>query len=133
MVKQLMPKASYQRLEANKNAVLIDVRSQAECKFVGHPPMALWIPWADDPHWLPAPQEFVGAVNDALGENAAHTEILLICRSGQRSNSAAQCLVSHGFTNVANVVNGFEGELDEHKHRSSKSGWRYDGLPWEQG
>ena len=37
-----------------------------------------------------------------------------------------------GFTDVAHVVHGFEGELDEHFHRSSVNGWRFEGLPWEQ-
>jgi hypothetical protein len=30
------------------------------------------------------------------------------------------------------VDEGFEGELDEHHHRSSTGGWRFRGLPWEQ-
>ncbi|MFN3629666.1 MAG: rhodanese-like domain-containing protein, partial [Casimicrobiaceae bacterium] len=37
-----------------------------------------------------------------------------------------------GFTQVYNVLHGFEGELDEHMHRGRKNGWRHDGLPWQQ-
>ena len=37
-----------------------------------------------------------------------------------------------GFTQIYNVLHGFEGELDETHHRNSVTGWRFDGLPWEQ-
>jgi rhodanese-related sulfurtransferase len=58
--------------------------------------------------------------------------IILICRSGNRSLDAARSLEEAGFTQVSNVLHGFEGELDEQHHRGSKTGWRYEGLPWEQ-
>ena len=31
-----------------------------------------------------------------------------------------------------NIAEGFEGALDEHKHRNSVSGWKVAGLPWTQ-
>ena len=37
-----------------------------------------------------------------------------------------------GFTDVAHVVHGFEGDLNDAFKRSSLNGWRHDGLPWEQ-
>ena len=40
-------------------------------------------------------------------------------------NSVDVCL-------MANVLHGFEGELDGDHHRNAKSGWRHEGLPWEQ-
>jgi hypothetical protein len=33
---------------------------------------------------------------------------------------------------VINVLEGFEGPLDEQHQRSRLSGWRKEGLPWEQ-
>jgi len=45
---------------------------------------------------------------------------------------AGEFLEQHGFPDVYNVLYGFEGELDEHHHRSTHNGWRFDGLPWEQ-
>lgn len=36
-------------------------------------------------------------------------EIILICRSGNRSTQAAQILVSAGFTNLVNVTDGMTG------------------------
>ena len=41
-------------------------------------------------------------------------------------------LKAAGFTDVAHVVHGFEGDRDAHDHRSTVNGWRHDGLPWEQ-
>ena len=43
-----------------------------------------------------------------------------------------QWLEEAGFANVAHVVHGFEGELNEQFKRSSVNGWRFEGLPWEQ-
>ena len=41
-------------------------------------------------------------------------------------------LTEAGFTNVYNIDEGFEGELDDSHHRGSVGGWRYHCLPWEQ-
>ncbi|MCD6042807.1 MAG: rhodanese-like protein, partial [Burkholderiales bacterium] len=48
------------------------------------------------------------------------------------SQEAGEALERAGFTRVFNVKHGFEGELDEHHHRNTRAGWRYEGLPWEQ-
>jgi len=58
--------------------------------------------------------------------------VLLICRSGNRSDEAGKLLVDNGFKRVYNIVQGFEGELDDHHQRSRLAGWRFDNLPWEQ-
>ncbi len=58
--------------------------------------------------------------------------VLLICRSGKRSGDAARVLQAAGFTEVVNVVHGFEGDLNDDFKRSLVNGWRHDGLPWEQ-
>ena len=41
-------------------------------------------------------------------------------------------LEAAGFSDVVNVLHGFEGDLDHGFHRSTINGWRFDGLPWEQ-
>ena len=58
--------------------------------------------------------------------------VILICRSGKRSLEAGRVLVEAGFREVYNVLEGFEGELNEHHQRSTLGGWRFHGLPWEQ-
>ncbi len=37
-----------------------------------------------------------------------------------------------GFTNVFNILEGFEGDLDEQQRRGAFNGWRHAGLPWVQ-
>jgi rhodanese-related sulfurtransferase len=58
--------------------------------------------------------------------------LYLICRSGQRSYNAAKLLLDNGFTNCFNVIDGFEGELNQQKKRSLIDGWKYNNLPWRQ-
>ena len=129
-----LPKKAGERLEANTDAVLIDVRCEAENKFVGRPIDAIFVPWVDEPEWEPNADEFIAAVKRFLTEkdNILETEIILICRSGNRSTDAGLCLINHGFTNVSHVVSGFEGDLDEEDQRGNLNGWRHDGMPWVQ-
>ena len=51
---------------------------------------------------------------------------------GGACRHAGRALEEAGFTKVYNVLHGFEGELDDSHHRNEKTGWRHDGLPWEQ-
>jgi rhodanese-related sulfurtransferase len=127
---QYLPNKVIQRLAANKKAVLIDVRTEAENKFVGRPLDCIFVPWVDDPDWEAHPDEFVAAIKRFGCQ--LDTEIILICRSGYRSSDAGQCLIDKGFTNVAHVVSGFEGDLDENNQRGKLNGWRHDDMPWEQ-
>ncbi len=130
-MEHLEPKAAYEFLQQNPEAVFIDVRSESEFMFVGHPVGAMMVPWYDGAEWELNPH-FVGQVKKIAGANFANRPIVLICRSGNRTREAGEELEKHGFRRVINVLHGFEGELDEHHHRNSKSGWRVDGLPWQQ-
>ena len=137
MVKSLGPKEAWQLLQSNPRAVLVDVRSSMEYLFVGHPVGAIHIPWMDEPEWtvnknfMPhLRQLMLGGIVADCGDGGA--PILLICRSGRRSHDAALCLLQAGFSEVYNVSEGFEGNLDDHHHRSTQGGWRFHGLPWEQ-
>ncbi len=40
-----------QLLKDNTKAVLIDIRSEMEYLFIGHPKGAIHIPWIDEPDW----------------------------------------------------------------------------------
>lgn len=136
-VKGLDPKEAYEMLRNNPRAVLIDVRSEMEFLFVGHPVDAIHIPWIDEPDWDINP-DFVKNVRQVMLGGLSHISeqpsapVLLICRSGKRSLEAGEKLVDAGFTDVYNVLEGFEGELDENHHRSSTGGWRFHSLPWAQ-
>ena len=132
--RNLLPKMAVDRLQNNPQALFVDVRSQAEYKYVGYPENSILIPWIDDPDWEPNPEAFSDAVMQELDgrENLSDTEIILICRSGFRSNEALKCLENKGFTQVSHVASGFEGDLDENDHRGNLNGWRHDGMPWSQ-
>ncbi|QEP43688.1 rhodanese-like domain-containing protein [Ectothiorhodospiraceae bacterium BW-2] len=130
------PEVCWQALQSNRYALLIDVRSSMEYLFVGHPRGAIHLPWIDEPDWDVNP-DFVKQVRQLLLERVAQggenrTEIYLICRSGNRSHEAGKQLLEAGLERVFNVLEGFEGELDEQHHRSTLGGWRFAGLPWEQ-
>jgi len=128
-IKSLTPKQTFEALQANPQATLIDVRDKVESAFVGHPTQAVNIPWKDAPDWKPNPN-FVDEVRQRIP--GYDTPIFLMCRSGQRSMDAAKALAVAGYQDLTNVEEGFEGPLDEAKHRGTLGGWRYHGLPWKQ-
>lgn len=136
-VKSLTPEQAWQHLENDPRAVLIDVRSNMEFLFVGHPKGAISVPWIDEPDWIVNPHFAAEVRKVLLGGISCHEEegcapVLLICRSGKRSLEAGEVLLKEGLTAVYNIEQGFEGELDEQHHRSSTGGWRHADLPWEQ-
>jgi rhodanese-related sulfurtransferase len=129
-MKHLTPQEAHAFLQQHPNALLIDVRSEIEYLFVGHPVGAIHVSWNDGPDWEVNPH-FVGEVRKLAG-SGGERPIVLICRSGNRSVAAGEALRAAGFSNVYNVLHGFEGELDAQHHRNSVNGWRCDGLPWQQ-
>jgi rhodanese-related sulfurtransferase len=136
-VKSLTPKDAFELLKRDPRAVLIDTRSNMEFLFIGHPLGAINIPWIDEPDWKINPN-FATEVRKVLLGGLSHLDavgsspVVLICRSGKRSLEAGELLIKEGFTDVYNVLEGFEGELDDQHHRSTVGGWRHAGLPWEQ-
>lgn len=127
-MQHLEPKEAYEFLQANPEAVFIDVRSEMEYMFVGHPRGSILIPWVDGPDWEINPL-FVAQVRKAASVNRP---VVLICRSGRRSADAGEVLEKAGLNDIYNVTHGFEGDLDDSHHRNSHNGWRFDGLPWAQ-
>ena len=134
----LTPQEAWDLLQENPRAVLIDVRSNMEYLFVGHPVGAVHVPWIDEPDWVVNPhfvtevrKVLLGGICTPRRQNDC-APVILICRSGKRSLEAGRLLLKEGFRQVYHVAEGFEGELDEHHHRSSLGGWRFRGLPWEQ-
>lgn len=56
--------------------------------------------------------------------------VFLICRSGGRSAVGARMLIEAGYTNVWNLVEGFEGDMNRDTGQRDRNGWRNAGLPW---
>jgi rhodanese-related sulfurtransferase len=127
-MKDLTPAEALAFLGNNPQAVFVDCRSEMEFFFVGHPVGSQLVPWNDGPDWEINPH-FVGQVKKVASMNRP---VVLICRSGQRSLAAGLALEKAGFAEVYHVADGFEGPLDEKRHRGKISGWRKEGLPWEQ-
>lgn len=128
-VTTLPPKEAYALLTRDAGAVLIDVRSHFEFDYIGHPLDAINIPWIE-PLGGPVNPHFVDEVTQTVAKDAP---VLLLCRSGVRSLAAGEALLKAGYATVFNVGEGFEGPLDEARHRGTRGGWRFHGLPWEQG
>ncbi len=129
-MRNLQPRQAWALLQSDPDALFVDVRMEIEALYVGRPPGVHMIPWYEYPSLSPEPEKFVEAVRQEAGR--LNRPVVLICRSGVRTVTAGRALEQAGFSDVVNVVHGFEGELDAHFHRSTLSGWRFDGLPWEQ-
>jgi rhodanese-related sulfurtransferase len=129
MIENLTPQQAWEVLQQNASAVLVDVRTQMEHAYVGHPIGAVHVAWKEAQSWAINPS-FVGDVNKLIPNLEA--PILLLCRSGQRSLSAAKALEDAGYKRLINIIDGFEGPLDSKNHRGHLGGWRYCGLPWQQ-
>jgi rhodanese-related sulfurtransferase len=113
-------------------AVLVDVRSAEERKYVGHVPESLHVPWATGTALTRNPR-FVRELEARLAKDGGKDAVvLLLCRSGKRSVLAAQAAAAAGFAHVFNVLEGFEGEIDALQQRGKDDGWRFHGLPWSQ-
>ena len=136
-LKNITPTAAWEMMKKDPRAMLVDIRSSMEYLFVGHPKGAVHVAWIDEPDWKVNP-DFTTEIRKLILGGVVHAgeiesaPIMLICRSGKRSVEAGKQLLADGMTNVYNVIQGFEGDLDENHHRSTIGGWRYEGLPWEQ-
>lgn len=128
-IKNLNPKQAWSVLDTDGSAVLVDVRDRTEYSFVGHPIGAVNIPWKEAPSWQLNPN-FIAEARQTVP--SLDTPVFVMCRSGQRSLDAAKALAQAGYTDITNIEEGFEGVLDERKHRNTLNGWRAHGLPWEQ-
>jgi len=109
-------------------AVLVDVRTAEERKFVGHVPETKHVAWMTGLSLSRNPR-FARELEAKAGKDEV---VLLLCRSGKRSAAAAEAATKAGFANVFNILEGFEGDLDEQQRRGAFNGWRHSGLPWVQ-
>ena len=108
-------------------AVLVDVRTDAEREWVGFVPGAVAVAWKQWPGMALNP-DFDAQIRAAA---QAGQPLMLLCRSGVRSIAAAKRATELGLT-AYNVLGGFEGDPDAHGQRGHQNGWRHAGLPWRQ-
>ena len=81
------------KLEGNETVTILDVREPAEYAF-GHIPGAINIP--------------LGDLENRFEELNKGDRLHIVCRTGNRSDLAAQQLAGKGFDNVKNVVPGMK-------------------------
>ncbi len=108
-------------------AVLVDVRTDAEREWVGKVPGAIAVAWKQWPGMAANPN-FDEQLRAAVPEGK---KVALLCRSGVRSVAAAQRAAGLGIE-AYNILEGFEGDVDANGQRGRLSGWRKRGLPWNQ-
>ena len=117
------------RLVQEGRAVLVDVRTAEERKFVGYVPDSLHVAWMTGTSMNRNPR-FVKELEVKLKDKAA--VVLFLCRSGKRSAAAAEAATKADYRSAFNVLEGFEGDLNEARQRGQAGGWRLHGLPWVQ-
>jgi len=124
----LYPDEAYEILQSAPGAKLVDVRSRAELDWVGGVANSVNIEWANYPGMKPNPH-FLTQLEQQVDKESL---VIFLCRSGVRSHHAAAAATKAGYSDCYNVLEGFEGNMDDDKHRNTIGGWRVAGLPWEQ-
>ncbi len=132
----LSPEESWELLNSDPVAQMIDVRTDAEFSYVGLPDLNSVDKELRLICWKVFPSMDINAnfetEIEALGF-AKDQPLLFLCRSGIRSRSAAHAMTARGYTRCYNVTEGFEGDKDDAKHRGTINGWKVRKLPWTQG
>lgn len=134
----ITPLEAWKLLSDNPHAVLVDVRTDAEWRFVGVPDLSslgrqvVFIEWNTTDGTYN--EGFANELRERVPPPAADEErpVVFLCRSGNRSIGAAEVATQVGITPAYNVLDGFEGHLNANGHRG-ETGWRAIGLPWKQG
>ena len=131
---------AWEGLSAGGGSQLVDVRTRAEWTYVGIPDLAslgkrtVLVEWQTFPDQTVDPRfvERLAGELKALGVQP-EDDLFFICRSGSRSLAGAKAMAAAGYRNCHNVGGGFEGPLDDDRHRGALEGWKAAGLPWQQG
>ncbi|HEY5048677.1 MAG TPA: rhodanese-like domain-containing protein [Rhizomicrobium sp.] len=135
----LPAREAWSALAADPSSQLVDVRTAAEWAFVGIPDLSAagrdvrLVEWQSFPSGTANP-DFAEKAGRILHEAGAglDTPILFLCRSGGRSRAAAIAMTKARWTRAYNIIGGFEGDLDDERHRGGRNGWKSSGLPWLQ-
>jgi rhodanese-related sulfurtransferase len=124
----ITPAEAHELLSLAPGAKLVDVRTRAEWDWVGRVPGSVEIEWQTYPGGQPNP-DFLAALTQQVDPESL---VMFLCRSGGRSHGAAMAAKAEGYTEVYNILEGFEGDKDTSGHRNAVGGWRLAGLPWVQ-
>jgi rhodanese-related sulfurtransferase len=140
--KYISPHDAYGKwLQSPEKVKFLDVRTPDEYYFVGHPGMAVNIPFAFSTGKLdPATQKPVLKPNKSFAadvKNQFKTDDMIVvrCRAGDRAAKAINMLAKEGFQNAYSLLGGFEGDKvkeagSHYIGKRMKDGWRNAGVPW---
>ena len=117
---------AYAWVEAGQ-AILVDIRTDAERAWVGFVPGAVPLAFKQWPGMKLNPD----FDQDMVGLASSGKKLVLLCRSGIRSIAAARRATELGLE-AYNILEGFEGDPDTNGQRGKTGGWRFHGLPWKQ-
>ena len=125
-IKQTTPPQAYEALCADSGAVYLDVRTEEEFA-AGHPLGAINIPiaFANPDGGMVFNSDFLDVVEKVLPRDS---RIFCGCKSGGRSQKAAEILAQAGYTDITNVHGGFGGARDP-SGQVLVPGWNDSGLP----
>lgn len=121
----ITPADAWELLQRDPRVILVDVRTAQEWEQVGLPDLSavgktpVRLSWK----FLPSGElnhQFVSEFSRL--ETGKDTAVLLLCKSGGRSQAAACALTAAGYARCLNVAGGFEGQ----------DGWKAQHLPWHQ-
>ena len=129
-----------------QKTLFVDIRTPSELNYLGTPDVIdAHVPtvfmdttaWNDKKHRYKRAKNdnFIADIDKALAEKGLSKDdtVILMCRSGKRSASAADMLADAGYKNVYSVVDGYEGDKvkdGDNKGKRMKNGWKNSGLPW---
>ena len=117
------------RLFFGHDAKIVDVRSRFENEFIGRIPGTSLVSWK---YW-PSGETNPNFLEELAAVCSTSDVVLFLCRSGVRSHATAKVAADAGYIRAFNIIEGFEGDLDQRKQRGNRGGWRKAGLPWMQG
>jgi len=128
VIKQIPSKDLEKFIKENPSSILLDVRTEEEWNTIGKPSgkkfkiKTYFISLFKGIQRIKN-DNFVHDVNNK--KISKEDPILVICRSGQRSQIAATMLKQEGYKNCINISDGFEG------NSSVGLGWKNSNLPFE--
>jgi rhodanese-related sulfurtransferase len=160
VVNDILSIEAYDMLNTVPDTYLIDVRTQAEYQYVGHPNNAYLFPYmffttrfakVNEKYEYQLSEknkDFVAEITKVFKKT---DNLLIISSDGKISALAAKDLLAEGFKKISNISDGFEGPEfptfdDENRNKFYKQlakrnkiygfqhrrhyGWQWWGLPW---
>jgi len=128
MIENRTATQTWQALQENPSAQLVDVRTDPEWHMIGLPNLESIKHHVHTITWEPGGEKwFLASLCEAIPDKTV--PVYFLCRSGVRSHAAATLAQQAGYTQVFNVGDGFEGPPDETGTRGHIAGWQAEGLP----